>query len=164
MRLLFLPLACAALCLPSSAATSASNSHVLTNPYIPWEVGVRLDYTGCGDATGISLSFEVLAQEQVNGINCLKVITRKSIDADQLTWLAEDTDGTVWQVRSLDTLTAQACDQRVLYMRASPALNQAHSLCDCYFDTQYTVTSLNATVTTPLRVFTDPADRTTAAK
>ena len=138
---------------PAYAATFASNSHVLTNPYIPWSVGVRLDYAGYGDATGISLSFEVLAQEQVNGINSLKVITRKSIDADQFTWLAQDTDGIVWQVRSLDTLTGEFCEERVFYMPAAPALDQTYPLWDCYFDSIYTVTNLNATVSTPLQTF-----------
>jgi hypothetical protein len=133
----------------------AADSDQFAHPYLLWSVGTRLDYSGYGEATGISLSFEVLARDQMDGINCLKVITRKSAEADQFTWLAQDTDGNAWQIRSLDTLTGDACDELVLYLPAAPVLNRAYTLWDCDFGTAYIVASLDSPVSTPFWDFAE---------
>jgi hypothetical protein len=127
----------------------AAESDQFTHPYLLWDVGTRLDYVGYGDVAGIRLSTEVVAREQVDGVNCLRVVTKKSTEADRLKWLAQDTDGNVWQIRSLDTLTDDGCDDRVLYLPADPVLDREYSLWDCAFGAEYIVTSLNAPVSTP---------------
>ncbi|MBX3745852.1 MAG: carboxypeptidase regulatory-like domain-containing protein [Verrucomicrobiae bacterium] len=137
----------------ASAATFGPNSAMLTHPYGAWRVGTSLTFTGFGDARGIGLSMEALAVETVDGVACLKARSRRSIDADQLSWLAQDTDGNVWQLRTHDGLTGEYHEADVLYLPANPRVGERYFLWDPYFESEYTVISTTATVTTPAGTF-----------
>ena len=141
-----------------SAETFDQNSAVLTNPYMPWNVGAEFTLVGTGDAAGISLRFRCLTVESIGGVSCLKVETVDFGRANLRTywWLAQDTDGNIWQLQQSDEQFDGSFETESgewLYVPATFTLGESLELYGAYADV-YTVVSLTGTAPTPYRMFT----------
>ena len=140
------------------AATFDQNSAILTNPYMPWNVGAEFVLAGAGDATGISLRHRCLNVESIGGVNCLKVETLDIGRANLLTywWIAQDTEGNIWQLQQSDEQfdgSFETDSGEWLYMPANFSLGESLELYGAYADA-YTVVSITGTAPTPYRTFT----------
>ncbi len=144
-----------ALALPATteSANFATDSHTLTNPYLPFTLGTRLEYTGYGAQARETYTMEAIAQEKINGINCLKIFTQTSFAGSSFLFLAQDNEGNVWTIRSADTLGFGHCDLNELFMPATPILDQTLTNRNCSIALMSRVKDLGASVTTPLGDF-----------
>lgn len=140
---------------PVSPGPFGPASANLSNRYGAWRVGTSLGFVGSGDLRGHTLSMDALAVETVDGVACLKVRVRPSLDAEQLLWLAQDSKGDVWQLRMHDGLTGETHGEDVLYIPAAPRVGEEYRLWDISYDTVYRVISTSATVTVPAGTFSD---------
>ncbi len=106
------------------------NSAKFTNQYLPLKVGYRTLEYGYGDYNGRVRYIDVIGEEVVDGINCLKFnkfITNKETDY-YVMWMAQDTQGNVWIIQIYnfenDQLITFGQDNAVLFIPGDPTIGQ----------------------------------------
>jgi hypothetical protein len=99
---------------------------------MPFKVGDKLIYTGTGALKGYGRYWEALAAEVVDGVHCLKLVTKGNgnnpdpdLDPDWVYgWVAQDTDGNVWLLKVYENKTGETLfsgrAQAILWMPATP--------------------------------------------
>jgi hypothetical protein len=150
------------ICLSSAVALPVfdGQSANITNRYMPMRVGANWESTGTGDYViddeGYSIyvayadtsASEVLAEDMVDGIRCLKVRTEQVWDGEpetEFAWYAQDVTGAVWLIKLIDDWGTDHDDY--LVMPINPFVGQV-------LEDGSIVTSVTGAVTVPAGSFT----------
>ena len=116
--------------------TFDTNSNEITNTYVPMQAGHKLTYAGTGTFDGYGRYIEPLVNEEVDGVDCLKLLIKghaNDPDPDVDTewyhfWIAQDTDDVVWVFKVYDALedttTTFGSGTTVVMMPANPVVGQ----------------------------------------
>jgi hypothetical protein len=134
------------------SATFDSSSANIRHPYFPFPLGARQQYRGTGSATGLSIVHAAAAVEVVDHVQCMKVVEKKSTEPDSYFWIAQSTDGVIWQLRKYDGLMREYSETDSLFLMSNPVIG---SRCGLGFDDsdELVVVATNAIAETPLGRF-----------
>jgi hypothetical protein len=82
----------------NAALTFGSDSSTLTHPYLPARLGDKLTYRSYGWPSVYYRDDEVVAEEIVDQVKCLKTKSSES-GFIEYSWLAQDTSGNIWMLQ-----------------------------------------------------------------
>jgi hypothetical protein len=134
-------------CFAATPPQFDGNSARISHPFVSLAPGSKFVYSGFGESAGQTLTTTVVAEELVDGIKTVKVTEAAPGEPLFVNWYAQDTDGNIWGLRSIDGGLRQED-----YMKWPAALTPGTT-----FVTQFgefvSVTQIGLTVQTPAGTF-----------
>jgi hypothetical protein len=133
-----------------TAQTFSAQSSVINNQYCPLPAGATFSYSGYGSAAGTYRDVQVVGEEVVGNVRCMKAYAKGNSLATVTNWYAQDTAGNLWMI---DSTGGGPGPLPTFCFPVTLTVGSTFGGIDGYAN--FTVSSVSQTVSTPYRTFPD---------